>query len=989
MGDEASIMALKLGLRAAVTTDGKVTHYHDNATDIFNTHTSVPAVVRRKLTVKPDKVQPPGTKETRDEQSCANAINQVDDERSTDGRHAAPSRRKASSVLLPVIQPPQQLETKGNGINTIQVTQSSTHVQNPASNSNTCITPELSEIHGPGSFNASLKAMHELRQKYISCTDVRIQRKDGEELRQQEALELQASPQRPQSPNTLFLANCERAKILPEPIIQKARASSDGSLNLSSYSIGDTLVEAMAESLSRLEELKAISFKDNRLTDDGIKYIVDGLLKSRVQVLDVSRNAFTMRGIVHITPLVMSSTSPLMDLNLENNNLGDNAVGALCLALEESRHLTRLNLSRCNIGHRGATALGKALKYTLSLIELFLSWNKIRGHGAFKLAEGLRQCGTLKTLDLSWNSFGSVTTSNSLRALCQALQENQVLTHLDLSHNRLREKDCHVLSNALKHNTSIRGIHVGGNDLGVDAYGFLFPDATQNDPANAHIFSRIGNNKMDKLNQWEKRSNCWICERWVEVRFMWNRGIVAPREVLLRAEFDYWRPHNAVPCREDATIWEIHRMVPPGMSQFFFVVDGIPVLSESHIQQPFEARIWGGINNHFNGLELPNPVNFVCNPRTPTPVPNRVDDWFSRSVFSNFQQDTSMHLLDAFESDWNVSRLPRITKDENERDKIKQILSSNFSLLKSVFKHYASSGGTDPFTMGSNAFFDFINECDIADQDTCTRAEIEMCFIASSSSGPKTKWNTRRNLFRFQFIETIAYLALSKFLKSKRVATASEAICTMLNDHIATNGAWHDSQAYRTGLHHSNTQRVCLYSIRVDAIFKEHLFLLKDVFSKFAGSLESVPTQLAKAKRMSFSEFMLLCDQVHMVDESLPAREVKIALVRAKETELFDPERDMEELKKINFGEFIETCARIADAKDLTSFYDKILMDSLKVHSSSRDDWSSFTGCLPLKLLVILKQLCIPAVRERKISIPPLMVKQISYIASAFVVSGL
>ncbi|KAG9415506.1 Centrosomal protein of 78 kDa [Aphanomyces cochlioides] len=290
--------------------------------------------------------------------------------------------------------------------------------------------------------------------------------------------------------------------------------------------------------------------------------------------------------------------------------------------------------------------------------------------------------------------------------------------------------------------------------------------------------------------------------------------------------------------------------------------------------------------------------------------------------------------------------------------------------------------------MGSNAFFDFINDCDIADQDTCTRAEIEMCFIASSSSGPKTKWNTRRNLFRFQFIETIAYLALSKFLKSKRVATASEAIITMLSDHIATNGAWHDSQAYRTGLHHSNTQRVCLYSIRVDAIFKEHLSLLKDVFSKFAGSLESVPSQLAKAKRMSFSEFMLLCDQVHMVDESLPAREVKIALVRAKETELFDPERDMEELKKINFGEFIETCARIADAKDLTSFYDKILMDSLKVHSSSRDDWSSLTGCLSLKLPVILKQLCIPAVRERKISIPPLMVKQISYIASAFVVSG-
>ncbi|RHY32502.1 hypothetical protein DYB32_002510 [Aphanomyces invadans] len=487
--------------------------------------------------------------------------------------------------------------------------------------------------------------------------------------------------------------------------------------------------------------------------------MVKGLSRSRVRELDLSRNYFNAKGIAHIAPLLTSPSSPLMDL---------------------------VHVS-------------------------------------------------LQTLDLSWNSFGSITTSDALRALGASLMETNVLTHLDLSHNRLLEKDCQVLSTALKGNTSIRGLHIGGNDLDIDAYGFVFPDAAQNDPAGAHIFSRFGFkcSKQGK-NDWEKRSNCWICERWAEVRFTWKQHAKKPGEVFFRAEFDYWQPHHALPSAHDPTMWEIHRMVPPGMTQFFFVIDGVPQTTDAHIVQKFQARVWGGVSNYSRGLDMPasNEVNIVrvdetdvladlkCKPRSKTPGPNQEDDWFAKSVFCTFQQDTTQHLNNAFEADWNASR----------------------------------------------------------------------------------------------FIEAIAFLAVSKFFKSKRASSVSEAISMLLQHHIKPRASWHDSQEYRT--HKSYAQPTCLFSPQVDMIFKDHLYLLKELFASFAGTIDTTPAACEKSKRLSFAEFMYLCEQGNLVDESLPARDLKLALMRSKETEVF------------------------------------------------------------------LKQLCLPIVRARKVSVPALMVRQITTVAS-------
>ena len=57
-----------------------------------------------------------------------------------------------------------------------------------------------------------------------------------------------------------------------------------------------------------------------------------------------------------------------------------------------------------------------------------------------------------QTLDLSWNGFGgsSVHASSPAVALARSLFTNNVLVHVNLSHNRFSEKECAILAEAVK-----------------------------------------------------------------------------------------------------------------------------------------------------------------------------------------------------------------------------------------------------------------------------------------------------------------------------------------------------------------------------------------------------------------------------------------------------------------------------------------------------------------------------------------------------------
>jgi len=104
-------------------------------------------------------------------------------------------------------------------------------------------------------------------------------------------------------------------------------------------------------------------------------------------------------------------------------------------------------------------------------------------------------------------------------------KENKSLIHLDLSHNNLRREDCDLMEEGLKDNHSLLGLHMLGNDVNTNSFGYF--SAKSSEPSDSHVVSRIKpilhtGTISRKRVELKSTSNCWICEGWSQVEFRWN-----------------------------------------------------------------------------------------------------------------------------------------------------------------------------------------------------------------------------------------------------------------------------------------------------------------------------------------------------------------------------------------------------------------------------------------------------------------------------------
>ncbi len=96
-------------------------------------------------------------------------------------------------------------------------------------------------------------------------------------------------------------------------------------------------------------------------------------------------------------------------------------------------------------------------------------------------------------------------------------QMNKSLIHVDLSHNCFTEEEFQVFSEGLIDNHTILGLHMQGNTMGVDAFGYL-TDRDLN-PGISHVMTRIRPDLTTGIHSksildLKMSSNCWICEGW-------------------------------------------------------------------------------------------------------------------------------------------------------------------------------------------------------------------------------------------------------------------------------------------------------------------------------------------------------------------------------------------------------------------------------------------------------------------------------------------
>ena len=147
-----------------------------------------------------------------------------------------------------------------------------------------------------------------------------------------------------------------------------------------------------------------------------------------------------------------------------------------------------------------------------------------------------------------------------------------------------------------------------------------------------------------------------------------------------------------------------------------------------------------------------------------------------------------------------------------------------------------------------------------------------MLFISCNLLGPKDKkLNPKRALCRFQFVQLMTNLALSKFFKSGLEPTPSAAVERFMAECLSL-AEWDDGQMFRKDL---------LYNEEVDDVLQAFKEPLTAVYSKNIGE-EQGPTE---KKSMCIREWQALLDKAGLMDGLIMGdRSCRLCYVRAKET---------------------------------------------------------------------------------------------------------
>nr|XP_049616948.1 NACHT, LRR and PYD domains-containing protein 12 isoform X33 [Syngnathus scovelli] len=282
-------------------------------------------------------------------------------------------------------------------------------------------------------------------------------------------------------------------------------------LTLESCNLSEKSGEALASVLSSSRTLRKLDLSDNYLGDDGLEALAAGLANPQctLQVLNLMTGDLRKKSCEALAS-VLSSSRTLRELDLSDNDLGDDGLEALAAGLAKPQcTLQVLKLNSCKLSKKSCEALASVLSSSRTLRELDLSWNDLGDDGLEALAAGLAkpQCTlqvlrlwdcnlseksgealasvlsssrTLRELDPSRNDLGD----DGLEALAAGLAKPQcTLQVLRLDECKLSKKSCDALASVLSSSCSLRKLDLSNNDLGDDglealAAGLAKPQCT-------------------------------------------------------------------------------------------------------------------------------------------------------------------------------------------------------------------------------------------------------------------------------------------------------------------------------------------------------------------------------------------------------------------------------------------------------------------------------------------------------------------------------
>ena len=335
----------------------------------------------------------------------------------------------------------------------------------------------------------------------------------------------------------------------------------------------------------------------------------------------------------------------LLSLNLGKNNIHDESSNAICFMAKSCTGLRSLNLNHNWLHNKAAAQIINTLSNNFELKTLDLSWNCIgddlviipsyeelvnsqlkypeKNFDNFALDEALgalkiklRRNPLLPPLDdktkkdkkekndknkPAQNKTEEIkepskvpvkpkTPSDFAIALGEYFCNESIdLIHLDISHNNINYIDSKLLSEKVKSNHTILGIHLDGNEMEINELGFINPieKSSKNKtyfPDSQITYSidkdyKLRKTTIDTVRKIRSKNNCWICDGFREIEFEYipEVPIDDPNNYLLKIHLNF-DGYKAFDMIYNDGKYHMARMCPPGEIDYFFTMNTEPVI---------------------------------------------------------------------------------------------------------------------------------------------------------------------------------------------------------------------------------------------------------------------------------------------------------------------------------------------------------------------------------------------------------------------------
>ena len=408
------------------------------------------------------------------------------------------------------------------------------------------------------------------------------------------------------------------------------RLSTDGTTNL---------FKTINNNVFLAKKLQSIDLSENNLGNQNLEGLILFLQEqnSALEDLNLYGNLIGDDNTIKICDNIGKYIEhKLISLNLGKNNIHDESASSICNMLKSCTGLRVLNISHNWLHNKPAAQIIHVLNNSYELKILDISWNLIgddlvtiptyeelvnseikhpdKNFDNFALEEAL---GSLK-IKLRRNPLlpplddknkkdkekkaDNQNTTEEIKepkkvplkpknpsefavALGEYFTNDNIdLIHLDISHNSINYIDCKLLSEKVKSNHTILGIHLDGNEMEIDGLGFINP-IEKNAKSNKYFCeSQIsyGINKkyklrkttIDTVRKIRSKNNCWICDGFREIEFEYvpEEPLDDPNRHLVKIHlnFDNYKAFDMIFM--DGR-YHMARMCPPGDIYYFFSID--------------------------------------------------------------------------------------------------------------------------------------------------------------------------------------------------------------------------------------------------------------------------------------------------------------------------------------------------------------------------------------------------------------------------------